>query len=69
MHAETNPGENLPPECAMLLKLDGTDVGAGLARGGGRVRLRPRGQSVELSGRVVDQAELDENRVSTKYQQ
>jgi hypothetical protein len=24
--------------------------------------------TIELSGRVVDQAELDENRVSTKYQ-
>ena len=24
LHAEANPGENMPPECAMLLKLDGT---------------------------------------------
>jgi ABC-type branched-subunit amino acid transport system substrate-binding protein len=66
MHAETNPGDNMPPDCAMLLKLDGTEF----------VQVYPEEQgefdcsedyTVPVSGRVVDQAELDDNRVSTKY--
>ena len=67
LHAETNPGENMPPECGMVLKLDGHVLGPGLPRGGGRVDCDPDG-TVQLTGRVVDQAELDENRISTKYQ-
>ena len=67
LHAESNPGENLPPECGLLVKLDGTKW----------VRVTPKKPTastaipsylVEVSGRVVDQAELDENRVSTAFQ-
>ncbi|HEX6425270.1 MAG TPA: ABC transporter substrate-binding protein [Acidimicrobiales bacterium] len=68
MHAETNPGENLPPECGMLLKLEGTEWVQAFPEEEGEMVCSPEG-SVELSGRVVDQAELDENRVSTKFQQ
>ena len=43
-------------------------LGAGRTRGGGRDGLRTPTGSVELTGRVVEQAELDENRISTEYQ-
>jgi hypothetical protein len=68
LHAETNPGENLPPECNMLLKLDGTSWVQAYPEEEGEMVCDPEG-NIELTGRVVDQAELDENRVSTKYQQ
>jgi ABC-type branched-subunit amino acid transport system substrate-binding protein len=67
MHAETNPGENLPPECSMILNLDGTSWVQAAPEEAGEMVCNPEG-SVELTGRVVDQAELDENRISTKYQ-
>jgi ABC-type branched-subunit amino acid transport system substrate-binding protein len=68
MHAETNPGENLPPECGMILKLDGSTWVQAYPEEEGEMECDPDGV-IELTGRVVDQAELDENRVSTKYQQ
>jgi hypothetical protein len=68
LHAETNPGENLPPECGMILKLDGTSWVQAFPEEEGEMVCNPDG-NIELTGRVVDQAELDENRVSTKYQQ
>lgn len=68
MHAETNPGGNLPPECGMLLKLEGTEWVQAFPEDEGEMACNPDG-NLELSGRVVDQAELDENRVSTKYEQ
>jgi ABC-type branched-subunit amino acid transport system substrate-binding protein len=68
LHTETNPGENLPPECGMLLKLEGTSWVQAYPEEEGEMVCNPEG-NVELTGRVVDQAELDENRVSTKYQQ
>ncbi len=68
LHTETNPGENLPPECNMLLKLDGTSWVQAYPEEEGEMVCNPEG-NIELTGRVVDQAELDENRVSTKYQQ
>ena len=67
LHAETSPGENLPPECGMILKLDGTSWVQAYPEEVGELECDPDG-NIELTGRVVDQAELDENRVSTKYQ-
>jgi ABC-type branched-subunit amino acid transport system substrate-binding protein len=66
MHAEANPAANEPPSCAMLLKLDGTEW----------VQAAPEEQgefacddsyTQPVSGRVVEQAQLNEDRVSTKY--
>ena len=68
LHAETNPGENLPPQCEMILKLEGTEWVQASPEEEGEMLCNPDG-AVELTGRVVDQAELDENRISTKYQQ
>ncbi|HKA85611.1 MAG TPA: ABC transporter substrate-binding protein [Acidimicrobiales bacterium] len=67
LHAESNPGGNMPPECAMLLKLDGTTWVQAAPEEKGEFDCNPDG-AIELTGRVVDQAELDENRVSTKFQ-
>ena len=67
MHAETSPGENLPPECSMILKLEGTSWVQVHPEEEGEFACDPDSR-VELTGRVVDQAELDENRVSTKNQ-
>jgi hypothetical protein len=51
----------------MILKLDGTTFVQASPEEEGEMVCNPDGV-VPLSGRVVDQAELDENRVSTKYQ-
>jgi Periplasmic binding protein len=67
LHAEANPGENLPPECSMILKLDGTSWVQASPEEEGEMTCNPEG-TVELTGRVVEQAELDENRNSTRYQ-
>jgi ABC-type branched-subunit amino acid transport system substrate-binding protein len=66
LHQEANPGENMPPECFMILKLDGTSWVQAHPEEQGEFVCNPD-SNVELTGRVVDQAELDENRVSTKY--
>ncbi|HEX2563452.1 MAG TPA: ABC transporter substrate-binding protein [Acidimicrobiales bacterium] len=68
LHAESNPGGNMPPECQALLKLDGTSWVQVSPETPGEFTCDPDGV-VELSGRVVDQAQLDENRISTVYQQ
>ncbi|HEX7095640.1 MAG TPA: ABC transporter substrate-binding protein [Acidimicrobiales bacterium] len=66
LHAPTNPGENRPPECGLLLKLEG----------GSYVRVDPPQPGTfdcdpsyvqPVTGEVVDRVKLDENRVSTLY--
>lgn len=66
LHAETNPGENLPPECSKLLRLDGTDWVQAYPEDEAEFDC-PENAASELSGRVVDQAELNEDRISTKF--
>ena len=67
LHAETDPGGNMPPECFMLLTLNGEIWEQAYPEEVGEMECIPDG-TVELSGRVVDQAELDENRISTVFQ-
>jgi len=66
LHGPTNPAANKPTNCGVTLKLDGTKW----------VRLAPTelgtldcndSYIVKVSGRVVDQAKLDANRVSTLF--
>jgi len=66
LHAETNPAENLGPPCGMVMKLQGTKW----------VRFAPKkavtfdcspDYNVKITGRVVDQAQLGPDRVSTKF--
>ncbi len=63
MHAEANPGENLPSDCGMLLKLEGTAF----------VRVTPTepasydcdpSYAAKTSGPVLERAKLDANRES-----
>jgi ABC-type branched-subunit amino acid transport system substrate-binding protein len=67
LHAETDPGDNMPAECSLLLKLDGTTWKQVVPEEPGEFECNPDA-AFKLSGRVVDQAELDSNRVSTKFQ-
>jgi hypothetical protein len=66
MHAETNPAENLPPECSMVLKLDGGDFVQASPEEEGEFDCSSDSVQ-EVSGRVVEQAQLGDDRVSTKY--
>jgi ABC-type branched-subunit amino acid transport system substrate-binding protein len=66
MHAEANPAENEPPGCAMLLRLDGTEWVQAAPDEQGEFSC-DESYTQPVSGRVVQQAELDENRVSTRY--
>jgi hypothetical protein len=66
LHAETNPAENMPPECGMLLKLDGTEFTQVYPEEQGEYACEEN-YTQPVSGRVVDQAQLDADRVSTKY--
>jgi Periplasmic binding protein len=68
LHAESDPGDNMPPECSLILKLDGTKWAQAFPEEAGQFECNPDA-SFKLSGRVVDQAELNADRVSTKYQQ
>ncbi|HZM39329.1 MAG TPA: hypothetical protein VFB94_09455, partial [Acidimicrobiales bacterium] len=66
MHAESNPGENLPPECSLLLQMDGDTWKQVFPEEAGTFACDPDGD-FELSGPVVDQAQLDSNRISTQF--
>jgi ABC-type branched-subunit amino acid transport system substrate-binding protein len=66
MHAPTNPGANEPPACGLVLKLVGTEY----------VRVYPEEPGTfdcdpsfvkEVSSQWVDQAQLDENRISQLF--
>ncbi len=63
LHSEANPGENLPPECGMVLKLTGTafervqpeEVGA----------LDCSDEFVRpVTGPLIERSNLDSNRIS-----
>ena len=67
LHAETNPGDNMPPECTLVLKLDGTSWTQAFPEDKpGEYECDPS-WVVEISGRVVDNAQLNDDRISTKY--
>lgn len=66
MHAESDPGENMPPDCSVLLTLDGTEWVQAYPEEEGEFDCSDD-YTVPVSGRVVDQAELGDDRISTKY--
>jgi ABC-type branched-subunit amino acid transport system substrate-binding protein len=66
LHAPTNPGTNMPPDCGALLKLEGTEY----------VRVTPEEPGefecddsyvAEVTGPIVEQAKLNEDRISTLF--
>ncbi len=63
LHAETDPSTNMPTDCGLVLKLDGTAFVRAYPDGAGTFDCDPS-YVVALSGPVVDQANLDANRVA-----
>jgi ABC-type branched-subunit amino acid transport system substrate-binding protein len=68
LHVETNPGENIPPSCVAVIKLDGPKFVQAFPKKAGEFDCDPS-YVVKISGRVVDQAQLGPDRISTKYAQ
>jgi ABC-type branched-subunit amino acid transport system substrate-binding protein len=66
MHAETSPGENLPPECGLVLKLNGTKFERFHPAKAGTYDCSPE-YVVKVTGPVVDRVGLDANRKATKF--
>ena len=67
LHAETSPGENMPPQCGLVLKLNGTSFERFDPEAAGEYDCAPE-YIAEVTGPVVDRVALDENRVATKFQ-
>ena len=68
LHAETDPGGNMPAQCSVLLKLDGTTWKQVVPKQVGDYDCQPDG-AFKLTGPVVAQAQLNADRISTKFQQ
>jgi ABC-type branched-subunit amino acid transport system substrate-binding protein len=66
MHASGNSGQNLPPDCGLILKLQGTKYVQYFPATAGQYDCSPD-YLVKITGPVVDQAQLGPDRVSTKY--
>ncbi len=63
LQSATNPGKNLPGDCAMVLKMNGTAYEQVLPTTIGTQACDPK-YLVKLTGPVVDRAQLDANRIS-----
>ena len=64
LHAPTAPAENLPPGCGVVLKLTDGAYERVVPEGAGTFDCKDT-YVAEVTGAVVDQAELNEDRVST----
>jgi ABC-type branched-subunit amino acid transport system substrate-binding protein len=63
MHAEANPGENLPSDCGMLLKLEGTSFVRVAPTEPGTYDCDPS-YAAKTSGPVLERAKLDADRIA-----
>jgi len=63
LHAQTNPGGNLPPDCGLVLKLDGTSYTQWYPAEQATYDCDPS-YVAKISGDVVTKANLDANRVA-----
>ena len=63
LHSKTNPAENLPPECGMVLKVQGTGFVRVSPEGAGELDCDPSFVA-KVTGPVVDQGNLDAERKS-----
>jgi ABC-type branched-subunit amino acid transport system substrate-binding protein len=66
LHAPTNPGENVPPECGVTLKMEGSTFVRFDPKEAGQYDCDPQ-YIRPVTGELVDRVQLDSNRVSTKY--
>ena len=66
MHAPTNPASNEPPDCGMLIQLVGTEYSRIAPEEPGTFDCDPA-HNAEVQTTWVDQAQLDENRVSQLF--
>jgi ABC-type branched-subunit amino acid transport system substrate-binding protein len=67
LHAPTQPGTNMPPNCNLVLKLSGDKFEQVYPKDKGTFDCDDS-YVVKITGRVVDQAKLGPDRISTKYQ-
>jgi ABC-type branched-subunit amino acid transport system substrate-binding protein len=67
LHAEANPGENLPPDCVMVLKLDGTAYVQALPAEEGEFACDPDHLAQVEGIDAVATAELGPDRVSRAF--
>lgn len=67
LHAETNPGKNLPPDCVMVLKLDGTKYVQALPAQQGEFSCDPKYLAKVTGIDALTAAKLGPDRVSTAY--
>jgi ABC-type branched-subunit amino acid transport system substrate-binding protein len=63
LHAETDPGANQPPDCGLVLKLDGTKYVQWNPAEAATYACSPD-YVVKVTGPVVDKANLDANRIA-----
>lgn len=63
LHASGDPGANLPPECGLVVKLDGTEFVRYEPTEAGTFTCDPS-YVVEVTGDIITRAKLDENRIS-----
>jgi ABC-type branched-subunit amino acid transport system substrate-binding protein len=63
LHSAGNPAENMPTECGMVMKLDGTRFVRVYPEEAGAMDCDPS-YVAKVTGPVVDQANLDANRIS-----
>jgi ABC-type branched-subunit amino acid transport system substrate-binding protein len=66
LQATTDPGANLPSTCGMIVKLSGTTYEQAYPTTKGEFDCDPE-YNVTITGPVVDQAQLDANRVSRAF--
>jgi hypothetical protein len=66
LHAPTNPATNMPPECGLVLKLEGTKYVQWSPEKEGTLDCSPD-YVKEVTGPVVDNAKLGPDRVSTLF--
>jgi hypothetical protein len=66
LHAPTNPSSNLPPECGLVVKMQGGTYERFDPKEPGQYDCDPD-YVRPVTGEIVDRVQLDSNRVSTKY--
>ena len=67
LHAETNPGENIPPECVMVLGMEGTSFVQALPAETGEFACDPSYVAEVPDIPALVEAQLGEDRISTAF--